>query len=104
MWCSPTLEGAPSKLRLGGDFDFDRIALDSTEDERTGILQPSRRAFSTVPSSGENPRPSRAWTEHPRELKYGHVALATRQLAILHLRPETLRPDTRMRAPRENQN
>jgi len=29
----PTLEGAPSKLCLGGDFDFDRIAQDVARSE-----------------------------------------------------------------------
>jgi hypothetical protein len=51
----PTLEGAQSKLCLGGDFDFDRIARDVARSEIEFSRLLSGRAFATVAVTRENP-------------------------------------------------
>src|SRR2546423_5969847 len=51
-----TPKGAPSKLCLGREFDFDGIAPDYNNKEGAGILSiPHGRAFPTERSPGETP-------------------------------------------------
>jgi ribosomal protein L24E len=85
---SVTLEGAPSKLRLGGDFQSGRLCS-PRRPHRYGfgrmVVRERSEGSGLVLMSSQKPRPSGAWTGHPRKLRWtpslGHPPLVAKEAA-----------------------